>query len=157
MSASCTKRFFNDIVSGFHNVVFVYALQRKGDLRYETASDIYCDYGNGIGVCFGTGAFQGSVSVNAAPVPLEADPTPRAASNGSFDYGQIPAYSGTASVAVNNNRPFFTDAERGAWGAGTEYYSAMDALGRCEVAYACVGRRFTAVCHFPHHHSCSTL
>lgn len=62
---------------------------------------------------FGTGTFQGSVSVNAAPVPLEADPTPGAASNGSFDYGQIPAYTGTASVAVNNNRTFFTDAERG--------------------------------------------
>ena len=56
-----------------------------------------------------------------------------------FDYATIPAFAGEASVVVNNNVPFFTDAERLAWVPGTEVYPDLDALDRCGTVYACVG------------------
>lgn len=94
-----------------------------------------------LAIGIGAGPLQDSVLVNAAsPSVLEADPTPGATTSGQFDYTQIPAYAGAASVLVNNNLPFFTDTEKMTWGIGTEYYSPMDPLGRCGVAYACVGR-----------------
>ena len=46
----------------------------------------------------------------------------------------IPAYDGTAYVAVNNNEPFFTDSDMTT--TAFENYSDLDSLGRCGVAYA---------------------
>lgn len=46
----------------------------------------------------------------------------------------IPAYSGSPYVAVNNNVPFFTDADLTT--EAFESYSDLDNLGRCGVAYA---------------------
>ena len=46
----------------------------------------------------------------------------------------IPAYSGNPYVAVNDNVPFFTDDEMST--DAFEYYSNLDSLGRCGVAYA---------------------
>ncbi len=56
-----------------------------------------------------------------------------------FDYAAIPAFAGETSVTVNDNVPFFTDAERRAWVPGTEVYPDLDALDRCQTVYACVG------------------
>lgn len=56
-----------------------------------------------------------------------------------FDYASIPAFAGETSVTVNDNMPFFTDAERRAWVPGTEVYPDLDALDRCQTVYACVG------------------
>ena len=56
-----------------------------------------------------------------------------------FNYGQVPDFAGEASVVVNDNVPFFTDAERAAWLPGTEVYPDLDALDRCGTVYACVG------------------
>jgi Adenosine deaminase len=56
-----------------------------------------------------------------------------------FDYAMVPEYAGEASVTVHKNVPFFTDAERQAWGPGTEVYPDLDALDRCRPVYACVG------------------
>jgi DNA-entry nuclease len=53
-----------------------------------------------------------------------------------FDYSQVPAYSGHASVPINHNQPFFTDADRTT--ASFETYSPLDRLGRCGPAYACL-------------------
>ena len=50
----------------------------------------------------------------------------------------IPAYSGDAYVAVNGNRPFFTETDYTV--SSYETYSPLDALGRCGVAEACVGQ-----------------
>ena len=55
----------------------------------------------------------------------------------SFDISSIPAYSGKAYIAVNNNIPYFTDNELTT--TSYEYYSSLDSLGRCGVTYACVG------------------
>lgn len=51
---------------------------------------------------------------------------------------EIPAYSGEAYVGVNGNVPEFTDADMTT--DSFETYSDLDELGRCGVAYACVGR-----------------
>ena len=57
---------------------------------------------------------------------------------GSFDLSQILEYAGDASVAVNGDLPFFTDDE--ITDQSFETYSPLDALGRCGVAFACVGQ-----------------
>lgn len=49
----------------------------------------------------------------------------------------IPAYSGSAYVTVNNNVPFFTESDYTT--TSYESYSPLDELGRCGVAEACVG------------------
>lgn len=49
----------------------------------------------------------------------------------------IPAYSGEPYVAINDNVPYFSDAEVTA--TSFEDYSPLDSLGRCGVAYSCVG------------------
>ena len=46
----------------------------------------------------------------------------------------IPAYTGDAAVVLNDNKPFFTDAEYTT--DAFESYSDLDSLGRCGVAYA---------------------
>lgn len=48
----------------------------------------------------------------------------------------IPAYSDNPYYVVNNNIPFFTDDELIA--EPLEYYSELDSLGRCGVAYASI-------------------
>lgn len=55
-----------------------------------------------------------------------------------FSYGSIPAYSGSPYVAVNENIPYFTDEELTT--QSFETYSELDSLGRCGVAYACIGQ-----------------
>lgn len=52
----------------------------------------------------------------------------------SVSLSNIPAYSGSPYVAVNNNIPFFIDNEMTT--TSFETYSDLDNLGRCGVAYA---------------------
>lgn len=49
----------------------------------------------------------------------------------------IPPYSGSPYVSINDNIPYFTDEELTAH--SFELYSELDDLGRCGVAYACIG------------------
>lgn len=49
----------------------------------------------------------------------------------------IPAYSGNAYVEINGNEPFFSSEEYST--NSFESYSDLDKLGRCGVAFACVG------------------
>ena len=58
--------------------------------------------------------------------------------NSSFSLANVPAYSGKAYVAINNNEPFFTQADYTT--QSFERYSELDALGRCGVAFANVGQ-----------------
>lgn len=57
----------------------------------------------------------------------------------SFSLADIPAYSGDIYVVLNNNQPEFTTAELSST-TSFESYSELDALGRCQTAYACVGQ-----------------
>lgn len=49
----------------------------------------------------------------------------------------IPDYSGSAYVVLNNNKPTFTESEITV--KAFEKYSPLDYLGRCGVAFACLG------------------
>jgi len=68
-------------------------------------------------------------------VPQE---TPNDTSSAAVQDGAIPAYSGSAYVAVNGNVPYFTDADYSS--QPFETYSELDELGRCGTAYANVGQ-----------------
>ncbi len=59
-------------------------------------------------------------------------------SQAAFNLSNIPKYLGKPYVDVNNNMPFFnaSDLTEGSF----EEYSPLDNLGRCGVAYACVGK-----------------
>ena len=50
----------------------------------------------------------------------------------------IPAYTGEPYVVLNNNVPYFTEEELTT--ESYEYYSELDALGRCGVTHACIGQ-----------------
>lgn len=52
---------------------------------------------------------------------------------------KVPEYAGEASVQINGNKPFFDDEDKKI-DYSFESYSELDELGRCGVAYACVGR-----------------
>lgn len=54
-----------------------------------------------------------------------------------FSFDTIPAYAGSPYVTINNNIPVFSQEELSA--VATEKYSALDALGRCGVAFAVCG------------------
>ena len=53
------------------------------------------------------------------------------------DVSQIPEFSGTAYVAINDNQPYFTEDDYTT--DSYEYYSPLDKLGRCGVVMACIG------------------
>lgn len=50
----------------------------------------------------------------------------------------VPAFSGAPYVEVDGNQPAFSEAERTA--ESFETYSALDELGRCGPAFACIGQ-----------------
>lgn len=54
----------------------------------------------------------------------------------SYSPDSIPAYSGSPYVTVNDNKPYFSDADLKA--TSFESYSELDGLDRCGVAFACV-------------------
>ena len=55
-----------------------------------------------------------------------------------FNPSDIPEYSGKPYIAVNDNIPFFNASDLTE--SSFEKYSAFDNLGRCGVAYACIGK-----------------
>lgn len=58
--------------------------------------------------------------------------------SGNLSKGEVPSYEGEDFTIINANEPDFSDAEIGT--SAFEEYSPLDELGRCQVAYACVGR-----------------
>ena len=50
---------------------------------------------------------------------------------------EIPAYSGQAAIEINQDVPGFTESDYTT--EAFEQYSPLDGLGRCGIAYACVG------------------
>ena len=53
-----------------------------------------------------------------------------------FSLSDIPTFSGTPYVVVNDNVPYFSDEELST--TSFEDYSELDSLGRCGVAYASI-------------------
>lgn len=66
------------------------------------------------------------------------DGSQREESTYSFSLDQVPEYSGDPYVTLNDNIPTFSSAE--ITENSFENYSDFDALGRCQVAVACVGQ-----------------
>jgi len=66
-------------------------------------------------------AFYAYQNLSPAPAP-------------SVSLDSIPAFTDQAYVAVNDNKPFFTDSDLTT--KAFETYSELDALGRCGAAYA---------------------
>lgn len=55
-----------------------------------------------------------------------------------FSLADIPVFSGSPYVIVNDNVPYFSDEELST--TSFESYSDLDSLGRCQVAYASIGQ-----------------
>lgn len=79
---------------------------------------------------------QTTTTSTEEPTPQE-DTQPAPETIPAIDLGSIPAFSGEPYVAINNNIPDFTDADLIT--SSFEEYSNLDSLGRCGVAYACIG------------------
>lgn len=58
-------------------------------------------------------------------------------SQGQVDANGIPVYTGDPYIPLGDNVPFFTEADYTT--QSYEYYSDLDALGRCGVVVACIG------------------
>lgn len=69
---------------------------------------------------------------------VQENPQEKTAQQKAFSLEDVPAYSGDAYVAVNNNIPYFKPEEIKT--ESFEVYSELDELGRCGVAYACIGQ-----------------
>lgn len=75
----------------------------------------------------------------ATPIPTPtptSSPTP-APTPVAVDVASIPAYSGSAYTEVNSNIPYFSEDDYTT--TSFETYSDLDSLGRCVLAYACIG------------------
>ena len=79
-----------------------------------------------------------SVLATATPVTSteQAVSSSNSESNNTLElsFGTIPSFSGEPFVVVNNNKPFFTEADMTL--EAFEEYSELDELGRCGVAFA---------------------
>lgn len=60
------------------------------------------------------------------------------AGTSAFNLASVQLYSGQPYAVINDNKPYFTDADLTA--VSFETYSDLDSLGRCGVAYASVGK-----------------
>ena len=67
----------------------------------------------------------------------QTQPTTNASSNLPFDLSDILSYSGSPYCEVNNNQPFFQTDELTT--DSFKHFSELDSLGRCGVAFACIG------------------
>lgn len=77
-------------------------------------------------------------SQSAVNTPVVAEGVWNPGTDVPFTAADIPDYAGQPYVAVNNNEPFFDTAAIPA--DSVEFYSELDALGRCGVTYANVGQ-----------------
>ncbi len=55
-----------------------------------------------------------------------------------FDLSEVSEYNGAAYAVVNHNTPYFDTSQ--CTNVSFEYYSPLDAQGRCSVVYACIGK-----------------
>ena len=76
----------------------------------------------------------------AAPEPA-TEPVTELTVSGTVTADEIPAYTGSPYTVINDNEPFFAETEFELYAqTGYEYYSSLDALGRCGVTISFVGK-----------------
>ena len=73
-----------------------------------------------------------------SPGTTPPEETPEQPNQETFDYNNVPAYSGKLYAEINNNIPYFCEEDYTT--VSYENYSALDSLKRCGVAMACLGR-----------------
>lgn len=78
----------------------------------------------------------GMVRGMGEPDSSHTSPTETQAYSQVSEISSVPEYSGEAYVAINGNAPYFTDIDPQM--QPYEAYSALDTLGRCTVAVACI-------------------
>ena len=67
----------------------------------------------------------------------QTQPTTNASNILPFELSDIPRYSGSPFCEVNNNKPYFQSDELTT--DSFRRFSELDSLGRCGVAFACIG------------------
>ena len=78
-----------------------------------------------------------STSVDNLSTTEQAQPTTNASNDLPFELSDIPRYSGSPFCEVNNNKPYFRSDELTT--DSFRRFSELDSLGRCGVAFACIG------------------
>lgn len=78
-----------------------------------------------------------AVAVGLAGCELNIPTTP-ATSAAPVSLEDIPAYTGSPYIALNDNQPEFEEGDLSS--ESFETYSPLDSLGRCGPAYACIGQ-----------------
>ena len=94
----------------------------------------------------------GGSLVNGDIFPEIDDVTTDSTTNTVVSLDDIPEYSGSPYVAINDNQPSFTKDEYTT--KAFEEYAELDSLGRCGVTYVCVGveimHRFRLTFYYKH-------
>ena len=115
-----------------NNKVIVVALCIIGILALFCRSD-----SNKEPIAFEQSSSTTSVAVDNLSTTEQTQPTTNASNNQPIDLSEIPSYSGNPYCEVNNNQPFFQTDELTT--QSFKQFSELDSLGRCGVAYACIG------------------
>lgn len=84
-----------------------------------------------------TGSAAAEESQSPAAEESQSPANDDSADDTDIDLADIPDFSGEPYVVINDNVPEFTEADMTE--SSFEEYSKMDSLGRCGVAYACIG------------------
>ena len=115
-----------------NNKVIVVALCIIGIIALLCCSD-----NNKKPIAFEQSSSTTSVTVDNLSTTEQTQPTTNASSNLPFDLSDILIYSGSPYCEVNNNQPFFQADDLTT--ESFKQFSDLDSLGRCGVAYACIG------------------
>lgn len=81
---------------------------------------------------------QQTITKEEATTEIETTEKVEVSTDKNITLADIPQYLGNPYVAINNNVPYFKDAELST--ISSEFYSELDSLERCGVTYACIGK-----------------
>ena len=119
------------------------AIDKEPDFRYvqeDKVSDTGLSDNTGIEVASNSDDLSLATTIKAVPGSNKKSPNTKSPKiNKKLKYSDIPEYSGLPIVEVHDDKPFFRKKDKKTFKTGTEYYSPLDELGRCGVAYACIG------------------
>lgn len=82
------------------------------------------------------------ISTTNGNVEIEetSDPTWHDTGTETFNYNDIPEYSGVPYIEINGNIPYFTEEEITLWSnEAFEFYAELDSFGRCGTCIANIG------------------
>lgn len=121
-------------------IIIAGCISERGTAEPPAVSPGYTvsDSSTGTATPSGTSLDSPSSSEASEPPATSNVTTPAKESNSSFSVSEVPAYSGSPYVVINNNIPYFTESDYTT--NSYEYYSDLDSLGRCGVCVASIGK-----------------